>query len=88
MSTIRIICFILCQLVWPSMYISAQTKRALVIGLGTQLDVSWGKINGDKDVPLVLSLLLDSGYKQDYIVTLVNSQATKNQYFVNNYVIV
>jgi len=42
------------------------------------LDVNWGKINGDKDVPLVLSLLSNFGYNQDNIVTLVNSQATKN----------
>lgn len=34
--------------------VCAQTKRALVIGIGVQQDPSWGKINGDKDVPLVL----------------------------------
>ena len=33
-----------------SVLLHAQTKRALVIGLGQQEDTSWGKINGDKDV--------------------------------------
>ena len=35
----------------------AQTKRALVIGLGEQQDKAWNKINGDKDVPLVQSTI-------------------------------
>ena len=50
-------------------------RRALVIGLGEQLDKSWGKINGDKDVPLVVSMLKSNGF--DDVVTLVNSEATK-----------
>lgn len=53
----------------------AQTKRALLIGLGQQQDTAWDKINGDKDVPYVRSLLKDAGYR--HIATLVNSQATK-----------
>lgn len=55
----------------------AQKKRALVIGLGEQEDVSWGKINGDKDVPLVCKFLRLAGFKD--IKTLVNSQATKTK---------
>ena len=35
----------------------AQTKRALVIGLGEHEDSAWNKINGDKDVPYVLEFL-------------------------------
>lgn len=54
---------------------SAQTKRALVIGLGEQMDKSWSKINGDKDVPYVVSMLKEGGYRD--IHTLVNRQATK-----------
>lgn len=57
--------------------VNAQTKRALVIGIGEQLDPSWGKINGDKDVPLVLELLKESGFNKKNIVKLINSQATK-----------
>ncbi len=53
----------------------AQTKRALLIGLGQQQDSAWGKINGDKDVPYVRALLKDAGYR--HITALVNQQATK-----------
>lgn len=54
-----------------------QTKRALVIGLGQQEEYLWGKINGDKDVPIILEMLKESGYNKKNIVTLVNQQATK-----------
>lgn len=59
----------------PSTFIFSQTKRALVIGLGEQLDSSWGKINGDKDVLYILDMLNKTGYTN--ITTIVNSQATK-----------
>lgn len=55
--------------------VSAQTKRALVIGLGQQADAAWGKINGDKDVPYVKEMLTNADF--DTITTLVNSRATK-----------
>lgn len=54
---------------------SAATRRALVIGLGSQLDPSWSKINGDRDVPIVVDMLRKSGFTD--IRTLVNAQATK-----------
>lgn len=53
----------------------AQTKRALVIGVGEQADKNWVKINGDKDVAYVQHMLHDAGYKD--VRTLVNRQATK-----------
>lgn len=53
----------------------AKTRRAVVIGLGEQLDKSWGKINGDKDVPLVVSMLKANGFGD--IATLTNKKATK-----------
>lgn len=53
----------------------AKTRRAVVIGLGEQLDKSWGKINGDKDVPLVVSMLNANGFND--IATLTNKKATK-----------
>ena len=59
----------------PSTFIFSQTKRALVIGLGEQLDPSWGKINGDKDVLYILDMLNKAGYTN--ISTIINSQATK-----------
>ena len=71
----RILTIILAILVFLSVQLSAQTKRALVIGLGEQADKSWAKINGDKDVPYVQNMLQNAGYKD--VRTLVNKQATK-----------
>ena len=68
----RIITYILLLL---SLSVSAQTKRALVIGLGEQQDKAWNKINGDKDVPSVQTMLKSAGFKS--VTTLVNRQATK-----------
>ena len=67
--------FITAILFFLSVSVSAQTRRALVIGLGEQKDANWTKINGDKDVPYVLRMLKDAGYTE--IQTLVNKQATK-----------
>ena len=53
----------------------AQTRRALVIGIGKQEDSAWNKINGDKDVPNVLEILNAAKYEQ--IITCVNDEATK-----------
>lgn len=58
-----------------SLPVTAQTKRALVIGLGEQQDKAWNKINGDKDVPFVQAMLKNAGFKS--ITTLVDRQATK-----------
>ena len=68
----RIITYILLLL---SLSVTAQTKRAIVIGLGEQQDKAWNKINGDKDVPLVKGMLKSAGFKS--VTTLVNRQATK-----------
>lgn len=68
----RIITYILLLL---SLSVIAQTKRALVIGLGEQQDKAWNKINGDKDVPLVQAMLKNAGFKS--VTTLVNREATK-----------
>lgn len=58
-----------------SVSLSAQTRRALVIGLGEQQDKSWAKINGDKDVPYMKEMLAAAGYSD--VRTLINRQATK-----------
>ena len=71
----RILTIISALLMFSSVQLSAQTKRALVIGIGEQVDKSWAKINGDKDVPLVQQMLQKVGYTD--IRTLVNKQATK-----------
>lgn len=62
-------------LVFAPMITQAQTKRALVIGIGKQKDPEWDKINGDNDVPYVKALLENAGYER--IKTLVNEKATK-----------
>lgn len=53
----------------------AVTKRALVIGLGKQMDKSWGIIHGDKDATLTTQMLGEAGFTD--IRTLVNEEATK-----------
>ena len=68
----RFITYILLLL---SLSVTAQTKRALVIGLGEQQDKAWNKINGDKDVPFVQAMLKNAGFIS--VTTLVNRQATK-----------
>ena len=55
----------------------AQTKRALVIGIGQQEDKGWGKINGDRDVPFVEEMLTNAKFKARDVKKLVNQQATK-----------
>lgn len=59
------------------MPLSAQTRRALVIGIGQQEDIAWGKINGDKDVAYVAEMLKGAMYKEENITRLVNRRATK-----------
>lgn len=54
----------------------AQTRRALLIGLGEQADKSWARIHGDKDIALLKPLLQKKGYRDMQI--LINSQATKD----------
>ena len=62
-------------LLFFSVSMVAQTKRALVIGVGVQKDTNWGKINADKDIPYILQMLQNAGYVD--VRTLVNEQATK-----------
>ena len=57
----RIITYLLLLLSLP-VPLHAQTKRALVIGLGEQQDRAWKKINGDKDVPFVQAMLKNAGF--------------------------
>lgn len=75
MLKIRNFLILLFILLFPTMQINAQTKRALIIGLGQQEDKAWDKINGDKDVPYAEELLTKAGFTS--IIKLVNKQATK-----------
>ena len=60
-----------------SVAVSAQTRRALVIGIGQQEDKAWGTINGDKDVPYVVEMLKEAKFKTGNVKRLINQQATK-----------
>lgn len=51
------------------------TKHALVVGIGRYKDPAWPEIHGDRDVPMVKTLLNKAGYT--HITTLTNSRATK-----------
>lgn len=72
-TRIRILAMTLVMLV--SGMASAQTRHALVIGIGQYPENSgWNEINGDKDIPVVTDMLRRCGFKD--IVTLENSEAT------------
>ena len=71
----RIITYLLLLLSLP-VPLHAQTKRALVIGLGEQQDKAWNKINGDKDVPFVQGMLKSAGFKS---VTQLFIKIAKNR---------
>lgn len=73
MKRINILLFILLMMSMPSM----ATKRALVIGIGAYPAAGgWKAINGDKDVPVVKSMLQANGFAAKDITTLLNEQAT------------
>ena len=72
---IRIFIYFLLLLFLP-VQLHAQVKRALVIGLGEQQDKAWNKINGDKDVPLVQTMLKSAGFKS---VTQLFIEIAKNR---------
>jgi len=72
----RLILSILLLLVLFSL--QAQTRRALVIGIGDYPSNSgWWQIHGDRDVSIVCNLLNASGFQEDNIRCLTNSEATK-----------
>ncbi|MDY4031396.1 MAG: caspase family protein [Alloprevotella sp.] len=70
---------LLIMAIWAALFnvVQAQTRRALVIGLGRQEDPAWNKINGDKDVSLVVDMLGKAGFEKKHIRTLVDDKATK-----------
>ena len=73
----RLLKIVLCLLLVAAVpaFPQLRGKHALVIGLGEQLDSSWAKINGDKDIGYVVAMLGEMGYSD--IATLKNAQATK-----------
>ena len=58
--------------------LSAQTKRALVIGIGDYPKESgWTKINGNNDIEIITATLNAYGFNNPNIQTLKDHQATK-----------
>ncbi len=72
MKRIFLLSFIICHLAFSA---SAVTHRALIFGLGKQMDSSWATIHGDNDIHYVRQMLQGMGYTD--IVALRNEQATK-----------
>jgi len=76
LMTIRHLLIVIIVL-FSSLLLQAQTKRALVIGIGQYpTETGWDVINGDKDVAYVKEYLEATNYSVTR--TLVNKQATKN----------
>lgn len=62
--------------------VESQTKRALIVGIGTYPSESgWNLIHGDNDVYLMTEVLIQKGFNPDKIVKLVNEQASKKNIF-------
>lgn len=56
----------------------AQTKRALIVGIGDYpVESGWCKIHGDKDVSLIANALTQRGFSPNNIKCLINENATK-----------
>lgn len=58
--------------------LNGQNKLALLVGVGEYpLESGWSTIHGDNDIPLLKSLLIDKGFRENNIVSLLNERATK-----------
>lgn len=57
---------------------TAQTRRALVIGIGEYKDQKWPTIHGDNDIPIIVDMLHKNKFTDDNIYTLKNQEATFN----------
>lgn len=87
MHTGKIIFFmtsILMLLVWNPVFSLADGKgrephrHALVVGIGKYPAGSgWSKINGDRDITLVVRMLVRNGFEKSDIIVLANSDATR-----------
>lgn len=78
------ISLIMILLAWSQVLSSANVKGrephryALVVGIGKYPAGSgWSEINGDRDVSLVVSMLIRNGFEKSDITVLANSAATR-----------
>lgn len=68
---------LLCFFAVHSIY--AVERWAFVIGIGEYpADSGWNKINGDKDIEIIVPMLRKLGFRQENIITLKNQSATKH----------
>jgi hypothetical protein len=75
--TIRLL-IALSFLIFSFLPVESQTKWALIIGIGAYpVESGWYTIHGDNDVPLISNALIQRGFNQNNIITLINEQATK-----------
>ncbi|MCD7902022.1 MAG: caspase family protein [Bacteroides sp.] len=69
---------VLFLLLFISLMTSAQTNRALFVGIDNYPETSgWPKIHGANDAELIIPLLKANGYSSKNIIQLLNGQATK-----------
>jgi len=60
--------------------LEAQTRRAVIIGIGSYpAESGWSSIHGDNDVPLISGTLTRKGFDSKNIVCLTNENATKKK---------
>ncbi|MFN8330198.1 MAG: caspase family protein [Saprospiraceae bacterium] len=60
-------------------YLGAQTKRALLIGVGKYpAEGGWASLSSANDLQLIKNVLIDKGYKSEDIMALSDENATKS----------
>jgi hypothetical protein len=69
-----------CLLLLPGFYFSqAQSKHALLVGISNYdtKATGWPAINGASDARLMKNILLDQGFSENSLLSLIDAQATK-----------
>lgn len=62
----------------PSQKILAQTKKALIIGVGNYpVEGGWASLSSKNDVQLIKSTLVERGFAEDNITLLLDDKATR-----------
>lgn len=71
--------FILTSLNRNNSNLSAQTKRALLIGIGNYpAEGGWASLSSANDLQLIKNVLIDKGYRSEDIIELRDESATKS----------
>lgn len=74
------ILFLLLVVVWvPGSGLKAQTKKALLIGIGNYpAEGGWGSLSSHNDISLIKNTLAERGFQKDQILELADQKATRN----------